>query len=142
MKNRIKKISLLFLTFLCVIFASAFVGCKTEDLSSLYSLSKPYLTEYECTQATLAGKDMLHLFKYVQVEFKEDGVFTVRAKPKIGVLYKKDGKYTFNEDTKIFSAKLNVLGKNYSKSFKLQKGAFTVSVNYSGKQLVMKFVAR
>lgn len=142
MKGKIEKIIVLFLTLICFFNIAAFVGCKTEDLSSLYSLSKPYLCEYECTSATLGGKDMLKLFKYVHVELKDDGVFTVYAKPKAGVLYKKSGAYTYNEDTKILSASIIVAQKKYSKSTKIENGGFTVSVNYSGKQLIMKFLAR
>ncbi len=142
MKGKIKKIIVLFLILICAFNVAAFVGCKTEDLSSLYSLSKPYLCEYECTSATLGGKDMLKLFKYVHVELKKDGTFTVCAKPNVGVLYKKSGAYTYDEDTKILSASLIVAKKKYSKSTKLENGGFVVSVNYSGKQLIMKFVAR
>ena len=70
MKRKIKKIGCLILILLCFFGTTAFTGCKTSELSSLYSLTKPYIGVYECESATLEGKDILSRFKIVTLELK------------------------------------------------------------------------
>ena len=142
MKGKIKKIGLLILVAISFLSASAFAGCQASELSSLYSLSKPYIGVYECESATLAGKDVLSRFKIVTLELKEDGTFRVYAKPKFGFAVKQDGRYTFDEKERTITMTATRGKKKYEKTFPADGGTFTVATSLSGKELVLKFTAR
>lgn len=139
MERKIRKICLLILIILCFFGTTAFTGCKTNELSSLYSLTDPQQCTYECESATLEGKDILSDFKLITLELKKDGTFILKAKPKIGPAVTRQGNYTYNENEKIITMSASHGKKTYKKAIKLEKGRFTVSQSLGGRELIMKF---
>ena len=139
MKRKIKKIGCLILILLCFFGTTAFTGCKTSELSSLYSLTKPYIGVYECESATLEGKDILSLFKIVTLELKEGGTFLVIAKPKFGFTVRQEGNYSFDEKAKTITMTATRGKKKYEKTFPADGGVFAVSTSLGGRELVLKF---
>lgn len=123
----------------CLLLACALCGCEVNEMSSLREFSRAYLGEYECVEATLAGRDLLGLCRFVHLTLGKDGTFTVSAKSKTGISAKKTGGYEYDLETEelIFTAEHG--GKRYEKRVPLVKGAFTVTHSLGGRELVLKF---
>ena len=134
-----RKFGIFILLIICFLVSSAFTGCKTEDLSSLRSLSKPHLCTYECESATLAGKDVLGHFQIILLELRDGGKFLLTAKPRKGRAIRQEGRYTFDEDSQVLTMSATRGKKPYTKAVTVERGSFTVSKSIGGRELVLKF---
>ncbi len=109
--------------------------------SSLKSLTKPYITTYECTYARLGKEDLLEKYEYLNITFLDDKELEVSFKKQGGKRHAYTGSYTHDEQTGEFNAEVGILGFKFKQKSKIENGRFTISMPILGKQLVMNFKA-
>ncbi len=105
--------------------------------SSLPDIAKPYLGVYECTQATLGGKDLLDKFSTVLLELNDDENFTLVYEEK-GVKRKQiKGKYDYDEKRGVLT--LSEKSGIFKREFPLNGGRLTITFPVGGKTAVLQF---
>lgn len=119
------------LTFLC--------GCDLKNAGPLKSITRPYIAQYECIEATLGGEDLLDKFDYIKITLatKDKMEFTYRQKNGESKIL--ESKYKFDLTSRTLTAEIGLLGYNFKQSTVVEKGKFTISKSIGGKQLIMKF---
>lgn len=101
-------------------------------------ITKPYLGEYECENATFSGRDLLTEFSYIRLELKEDGTFLLHGKTKTGKTHKEQGVYTYDAEREELCLSLGKDGE-LKRNLPLKNGAFCIDVSFGGKSLHMQF---
>lgn len=130
---------------ICAIIISACAVCLflcafTFDAnSSVKSLTKPYITTYECTDARLGDENLLEKYDYLKLTFLDDKQLEVSFKKKKGKKHSYVCNYDYNEDTKSFKAELGIFGFKFKQETKIENGKFTLSMPMLGKPLIMNF---
>lgn len=107
--------------------------------SSLKSLSRPYIAQYECTEARLGGTDILKSFEYVKINFLNNEEFELIYKPVNGEKKIFEGKYSVDPSSHELEADIGVLGHRFKEKTKIENGKFIISKNLSGKELYALF---
>lgn len=134
MKKRSLKIIIL-LPLLCL-FLCAFT---IDDSTSLKTLTKPYITTYECTAARLGNENIMEKYDYIKITFLDDKQLEVSLKRKKGKKKSYTCSYTYDQKTKAFSAELGILGFRFKQETKIENGKFTVCMPILGRTLLMNF---
>ena len=134
MRTRIIK-TVLLLPLLCL-FLCAFT---IDDSSSLKSLTKPYITTYECTAARLGNENIMDKYEYIRITFLDDEQLEVSLKRKKGRKTSYTCPYTYDEKTKRFNAELGIWGFRFKQDAKIENGKFTVCMPILGRTLLMNF---
>lgn len=130
---------------LCVIVLFAITVCLClcaftfDPNSSVKTLTKPYITTYECTYAKLGNEDLLEKYDYLKITFLDDKELEVSFKKKNGKRHAYTCDYAYNDDTKQFEAELGILGFRFKQATAIENGKFTISLPIFGKPLVMRF---
>lgn len=110
-----------------------------QETSSLKSLTKPYIAEYECYEGMFGGEDILKKFDYIIITLADKENLELIFKLKDGERYKYECEYELDTKTRELSADIWVLGYRFKESVNIEHGKFTVSKTIGSKQLVMKF---
>ncbi|MGN0824533.1 MAG: hypothetical protein ACI4MB_05645 [Candidatus Coproplasma sp.] len=134
MKTRSFKIAIL-IPFLILLFC----GFTIDESSSLKSLTKPYITTYECTAARLGNENIMEKYEYIKITFLNDKELEVSLKRKN---YKKKSyvcEYHYDEKTSRFNAELGILGFRFKQDAKIENGKFTLCMPILGRTLLMNF---
>jgi hypothetical protein len=116
--------------------AALLLSLSNAGKGDLKEITKPYLGEYECTQALLGENDYLKLFSYITCELKDKGVFTISYKSVDGKKKEIDGEYEYVKERKVLLVKDK---KGYQREYPLENGRFTVIVPYGNKTLHLTF---
>ena len=132
-----KKIALLLSCALAIALACSFIA----DESSVKQLTKPYVTTYECTQATLGGRDLLDGYAYIRCELCADGELKIITCKKDGTKRTVSGTYAFDDQTRELTADIAFLGANANNRVKLENGKFMLSTHITGLPLIIIFEA-
>ena len=128
------KIKTSFLSAICsLILALGF--CPSD---SLKSITKPYLGEYECTQAMLGNQDLLKEYDYITLELKADETYVLRYGKDGEDPHEETGKYTYDEKRQELNVDFGTKGV-FKRKFPLKKGELVVSFRVGIKQLLVKF---
>lgn len=105
---------------------------------SLTDITKPYLGEYECKNATFGDRDFTDEFSYIKLELKKDETFVLRYKTKQGRTGEETGYYTYNpnEESLCLSA-----GKNgeIKRRFPIKNGRFEIVLTIGSQLLQLTF---
>lgn len=109
--------------------------------SSVKSLTKPYITTYECVKGQLGNDDLLEKYEYLRITFLDDENLEVSFKRKNGKRHAYTCAYDYDDKTKKFSAELTILGFKFRQATVIENGRFTVSMPILGKPLVMVFAS-
>lgn len=109
--------------------------------SSVKSLTKPYITTYECKFARFGNEDLLEKYDYLKVTFLDDEQVEVSYKRKNGKKKIHVCDYRYDDETKQFETEIGILGFKFKQATKIENGAFTISMPILGKPLVMVFAS-
>ncbi len=132
---------------LCAIILLAITACMclcafTFDAnSSVKSLTKPYITTYECNFARFGDEDLLEKYDYLKITILDDKELEVSYKKKNGKRKVYVCDYEYNDETQKFEAEVGILGFKFKQSTKIENGKFTISMPLLGKPLVMVFAS-
>lgn len=111
-----------------------FPGWKQQTLKEI---TKPYLGEYECKQATFDGEDYLKDFSYIRLELKAENMFELSYADKENHKGKTTGKYVYDPQRKVLTLESEKGG--IKKSFPLKDGEICITIFFGDKTLAMKF---
>lgn len=129
----------LIISVLCALLLLLLPACDARKTSSLKDITKPYVAQYECTEATLGGEDLLEKFDYIKINLANKNTMEIIYKPKEGERKIIKAPYKFDSSTRELSAEIGILGHKIKQTVKVEKGKFTVSKAIGKKQLIMKF---
>ena len=117
-------------------------ACDARKAGSLKSITKPYIAQYECIEATLGGEDFLKDFDYIEIILVDKEKMELVYKPKNGEKHKVESTYNFDIDTRELTAEIGIYGYTFRERTKVEHGKFTVSKAIGNKQLIMQFKAK
>ena len=132
---------------LCAIIILAFTACLClcaftfDPNSSVKSLTKPYITTYDCTFARFGNEDLLEKYEYLKITFLDDKQLEVSYKRKDGKKKVHVCDYEYDDETQLIEAEVGILGFKFKQSTKIENGKFTISMPILGKPLVMNFAS-
>ena len=128
------------LIFILAVAASlCMCAFKVDMNSSVKSLTKPYITTYECTYARLGKQDLLEKYDYLKITFLNDKELEVSFKKNKGKKHAYTAPYTYDDKTGEIKAEIGILGFKFRQSTKIENGKFNISMPILGKQLSMVF---
>ncbi len=130
--------------FIAVIFiavAACMCMCAfTLDMnSSVKTLTKPYITTYDCISARLGNQDLLDKYDYLKITFLDDKELEVSFKRKKGKKHSYTAPYTYDDESGEIKAEVGILGFKFRQAAKIENGKFTLGMPILGQQLSMVF---
>lgn len=132
-----KKLYLLAILFCAVLLL--FPACGMDMKSSLKTISKPYIAEYECVEARLGSEDLLKKYEYFYITLVNKDELEVNFKQKDGKRSTFKGGYTIDPKTRELTGEIGVLGFKYKESVTVKNGEFVIQKNIGPFPLYMKF---
>ena len=136
MKKRI-----IIFTFIFALMLSFACACDMKNAGPLKSITRPYIAQYECVDATLGGEDLLDKFDYIKITLLDKENLAINYKQKNDDNKTIESKYSFDLKSHTLTAEIGILGYTFKHSTVIENGKFTISKSIGGKQLVMKFRA-
>lgn len=138
-----KLIILLTVVALCLFILPA---CKMDaenfTKSSVKSISKPYIAQYECVEARFGEENFLEYYDYIRVVLLNKNELELLYKLKDGDKKSVTGSYTLDPETREIDAEIGILGYKFKKKVKVEKGEILISHTIMQKELFMKFQAK
>ncbi len=105
---------------------------------TLPDMSKPYLGEYECKQATFSGRDYLQDFDFIRLELKKDESFILSFTEKAGKKHEVEGKYHYDKKKQTICFTIDE-AEGFKREFPFQKGKMDINLSIAGKTLLLRF---
>lgn len=139
MKKKLMYITTLFLIVILSVFACS---CDVGEQSSVKTITKPYINEYECTYAQFGDENILEKYDYIKIILTDKENAELVYKPKNGDRRIIKSTYTYNSETKELTANIGIYGHEYKPTVTIKDGEFTVNKSFMQKQLTMKFKAK
>ena len=125
---KIKSSILVGLISLCALFSPV----KSE----LKDITKPYLGQYTCQKATLAGFSVKDKFRFIRLELKKDGTFLLSYQKNKGKTVEEQGKYEYDSDRET----IRIIGdKRFDREFPIKQGVIYAQIKFGVGNLVMEF---
>ena len=113
--------------------------CAIGKSSSLKDVSKPYLGEYECKQATYGGKDYLEDFTYIRLELQSKDRFILSYCDKLtNKKNQVEGEFAFDEQTNTVTLQVGEEAC-IKRQFPLKDGVLLVITTIGNKILQLRF---
>ena len=128
-----------------IIFAlllTVFPACDAREAGSLKALTKPYIAQYECTEAKLGDEDLLEKFEYITIVLEDKQTLKLIYKPKDGEKHVMESTYSLDTETRELTADLWILGYKFRQSTTVKNGKFTTTKKIGDKQLIMNFKSK
>ncbi len=122
------------LVVLCCIVMS-FGGWKK---STLPDITKPYLGEYECTQAILGDTDYLKTMKYIRLALNKNDVFVLTYCAQDTAQQTLKGTYVYDKKKEAIVLKLSDYN-SFERAFPLKNGEIYITVPIGAQTLRLKF---
>ena len=129
------------ITALCTLLLSLLSACELKNAGPLKAITRPYIAQYECIDATLGEENILDKFEFITVTLQNKDTMELSYKFKDGETKKVKSKYDFDYKTHTLTAEIGLFGYTFKQATVIEKGKFTVSKSFGGKQLIMKFKA-
>ncbi len=131
-------------TALLIIVCSLFTvtACNASDKGGIKTITKPYIAQYECVEATYGGTDFLKNYEYIRVIFLNGKELEVSLKRKGEKKHSVTCPYTVDPKTREFHAEVGILGMKFSQSAVIKDGQFTISRQIMNKELFFRFEAQ
>ena len=104
----------------------------------LTDVTKPYLGEYECKQATLGEKDCLKKFDYIRLELKVDGKFVLSYRENDGKKQAIKGTYEYDSKNECVQLKMGG-GGIIHRNFPLKEGVIYITIPFKMKSIALQF---
>ncbi|MDE6001706.1 MAG: hypothetical protein K2G96_05265, partial [Clostridia bacterium] len=89
-----KKKILFTLAAFCMLLPLFVCACDAREAGSLKSITRPYIAQYECTEATLGDENLLEKFEYIKIVLVNKDTMQIIYKPKNGKKQINETKYT------------------------------------------------
>lgn len=121
-------------TLLCTL-SMLFSGWKDH---SLKDITKPYLGEYECTQALFGGVDYLNALEDVCLTLEKENKFILTFCEKGKEKQTLKGKYEYNKDKETIML-ISEDNDYFKREFPLKKGILYITVGIGEKTLSLQF---
>ena len=137
MKRKLTLFTLILI--LAVTCALSLSACDLTEQNSIKAITKPYIAQYECVEATYGGKDVLKNFDFIRVTFLDGKQFEFSFKTKIGKKKAFVCNYKVDPVTREIDADGSVLGYEFQQSAVIKDGKFVVARPIMKKELVLKF---
>lgn len=113
--------------------------CALGKSSSLKDISKPYLGEYECKQATYGEKDYLEDFTYIRMELQSNDRFVLSYCDKLtNKKNQVEGEFTYDAQTNTVTLQLGD-DACIKRQFPLKDGVLLVVTTLGNKILQLRF---
>lgn len=128
-----------------IIFAlliTVFPACDAREAGSLKALTKPYIAQYECTEAKLGDEDLLEKFEYITIVLEDKQTLKLIYKPKDDEKHVMESTYSLDTETRELTADLWILGYKFRQSTTVKNGKFTITKKIGDKQLIMNFKSK
>ncbi|MDE7082319.1 MAG: hypothetical protein K2O89_01280 [Clostridia bacterium] len=119
--------------------STAQASAESDKSGSLKSITKPYIGEYECTDAHLGKTDLLEKYEFITISLLDDKKMEVSYKPKDGKKKTFEGTYEVNPDTREFTGEVGILGVKFKEGTKIENGKFTITKLIFSMPLIMNF---
>ncbi len=136
-----RKFTLLILTLALTL--AVLPACESnvnfQTQSSIKTITRPYIAQYECTEARYGDIDLLENYEYIKIIFLNNDEMEIVYKPKDGEKKTFNGTYTVNPQTRELEADLGILGYNFKEKVKVEKGKIVISKLLGQKELFIKF---
>ena len=136
------KRKIIFLTAILTLILLLLPACDARQYGSLKSLTKPYIAQYECTEAKLGEQDLLERFDYIEINLEPKNKMQVIYKPKDGKKNIVESRYSFDVKSHELTAEIGILGYNFKEATVVENGKFTLTKTIGDRQLIMKFKAK
>ncbi|MBQ8292088.1 MAG: hypothetical protein IJX88_06275 [Clostridia bacterium] len=105
---------------------------------NLKEITKPYLGEYECKNATLGNVDLKESFKSIVLELCSDNTFILTVKDMAGKKHVQTGKYSYDEKTQTLCF-CDKDGKGIQRETSLKEGKFSLNLGFDKKTVILSF---
>lgn len=138
MKKRIFIVLIVIALSLCILPACQ-MDSESFARSSVKTISKPYIAQYECVEARFGEENIIKYYDYIRVVLVNNEKMELVYKLKDGEKKTIDGKYTLDPETREIDAEIGILGYKFKKKVKVEKGGFIISHIILQKELYMKF---
>ena len=106
--------------------------------SSLKDITKPYLGEYECTQAILGKENYLDRMAFISLNLGKDNQFVLSFCEKGKTKQTLQGKYSYDKDKQVIifeNEKWNV----FAREFPLKNGELYIHIRIGKQTLLLRF---
>ena len=107
--------------------------------ASIKSITKPYIAQYECTEARYGEANILDYYDYIRIVFLNNTEFEIIYKTKGGEKRSYTGTYTIDPATRELEGDMGILGYKFKEKVKVENGQFTISKILGQKELFVKF---
>ena len=107
--------------------------------SSVKSISKPYIAQYECVEARFGEDNFLECYDYIRVILLNKNELELLYKLKDGEKTSVVGTYTLDPETRIIDAEIGILRYKFKKKVEVKNGEILISHTIMQKELFMKF---
>lgn len=134
-----KRKSILIILVLVLALAVLPACSKINTQSSIKTISRPYIAQYECTEARYGDADLLEDYEFIKIIFLNKDEFEIVYKPKDGEQKNFGGNYSIDPQTRELEADLGILGYNYKEKVKVENGKIVISKLLGQKELFVKF---
>ncbi len=137
MKRKIFICAVLF----CILTVLTLIPACSQTASgdtSLKSITKPYIGEYECVEARLGQRDLLEKYDFIVINLLDGEKMEVSFKPKDGKKKTYEGSYEVS-DTREFTGEIGILGVRFKETTKIENGSFIITKNIMSSPLILKF---
>lgn len=114
-------------------------GVNIQTQSSIKTITRPYIAQYECTEARYGDINLLENYEYIKIIFLNNDDLEIVYKPNDGEKKFFDGKYTIDPQTRELEADLGILGYTFKEKVKVENGKIVISKLLGQKELFVKF---
>lgn len=136
-----KRKILILLTLLALVL-TLLPACEVKADSSIKSISRPYIAQYECVQARYGNKNLLEEYDYIKITLLNKEELEVSFKPKDGEKKSAKCNYTLDPETRILQAEIGILGFKFKESVEVVNGKIVIVKNIGPAALVVVFEAK
>lgn len=122
------------------LLCAALTACNgVQADGSVKTVTRPYIAQYECTEAKLGDANLLNAFDYVKINFVNKDEFELIYKYKDGEKKTVSGNYSVDSQTRELTGDIGIFGYRFKEKVKIENGSFTVTKKIGDKQLFVKF---
>lgn len=114
-------------------------ACDMKAEGSIKSITKPYIAQYECTEARFGNINILEQYEFIKIIILDKDQLEVNIKPKNGEKKSARCAYTLDPETRTLSAEVGILGYKFKESVVVKNGQFTISKIIGSKEFFVKF---
>ena len=117
-------------------------ACNFDNSSSIKSITRPYIAQYECVEARLGERDLLQDYEYIRINFLDKQEMEISYKRKDGETRSEHGTYSVDPVTRELTGELGLLGFKFKEKTVVKNGQFTLQKTIGKRELFLMFKAK